>query len=109
MKINVDKEKVGRLLKDGCSLVVFALMMTLPHITEKNVSTMKRYIGKANYSDAVSAIMASDMFGSYKNEIIELLKKGEDTEYYSSVIQVVNSDMFGSYKVDAIKKINEQL
>lgn len=108
MKLNIDKEAIGKVAKGCASFAVFTIAMILPHVTEKNVATMKHYIGKADYSDAVSAIMGSDMFGSYKNEIMDLLKRDETAEYYGAIIEIINSDMFGSYKVDAIRKINEK-
>lgn len=107
-KINISKETVGKVAKNCANIAVFGLAMILPHVTEKNVATVKYRIGKADYSDAVGAIMGSDMFDSYKNEAINLLKKEDTTEYYSAVIQVMNSDMFDSYKVDSIRKINEK-
>lgn len=107
-KLNVNKEQVGTIAKKCGSYIVFGLMLVLPRITESNIATVKHYLGKATYGDAIGAIMGSGMLGSYKNEIIEILKKDETAEYYGSIIQVVNSNMLGSYKVDAIRKINEK-
>lgn len=107
-KSNIDKKAIGNALKQGCSFAVCMAALILPHINQKNISNMKCYIGKANYGDAVNAIVGSDMMGSYKNEALELLKKECTTDYYSSVIQIVNSNMMGSYKVDAIRKINAE-
>lgn len=106
-KININKEAIGKVAKNCANIMVFGLAMILPHITEKNMITVKHYIGKANYSDAISAIMGSDMFGSYKKELIEIVKKDETNEYYGTIIEIVNSDTFGSYKVDMIRKISE--
>lgn len=107
-KITITKEVIGTITKKGCSIAFTGLAMLLPYVTERNVATIKYYIGKANYSDAVTIIMKSDMLSSYKNEVMEMLKKNEDAEYYRAVIQVVNSDMLGSRKVDAIRMINEK-
>ena len=107
-KININKGVIGRVAKNCASVAVFGIAMVLPHLTEKNMATVKHYIGKANYSDAISAIMGSDMFGSYKKELVEIVKRNETNEYYGTIIEIINSDTFGSYKVDMIRKISER-
>ena len=57
------------------------------------------------YSDAVKAIMCSNMFDSNKEKAVELLKKDADAEYYKSVANILESDMFDSHKIRAIEKI----
>lgn len=106
--INIDKGQVGAIAKKCGSYVLVGLALVLPRLTERNIANVKRCLGKATYGDAIGAIMGSGMLGSYKNEILEILKKDETAEYYGSIIQVVNSSMLGSYKVDAIRKINEK-
>lgn len=106
-KININKEAIGKVVKNCANIAVVGLAMILPRITEKNVATVKHYIGKDNYSDAVSAIMGSDMLGSYKKELIGIVKKDETTEYYGAVIEIIHSDMLGSYKVETIRQISE--
>ena len=107
-KININKEVIGKVAKNCANVMVFGLAMILPRITEKNVTTMEHYIDKANYSDVISAIMRSDMFDSYKYDLIEIVKKYETAEYYGTIIEIINSDMFDSYKVDTIRKISEK-
>jgi hypothetical protein len=107
-KINVNAKQVGTIAKKCGSYVLFGLMLVLPRLTERNIATVKNYLGKATYGDAIGAVMGSGMLGSYKNELIGIIRKDETAEYYGSIIQVVNSSMLGSYKVDAIRKINEK-
>lgn len=106
-KININKEVIGKVAKKCANVMVFGLAMILPHLTEKNMATMKHYIGKANYSDAISAIMGSDILGSHKKELVEIVKRNETNEYYGTIIEIVNSDTLGSYKVDMVRKISE--
>jgi hypothetical protein len=65
-------------------------------------------IESAGYGDAVSAIMNSDMLGSYKSEAVAMLEKCASSEYYKAVISIVeNDDMLSSYKVKTIKSLSE--
>ena len=58
------------------------------------------------YSEAVSVIMDSDMFGHQKSEAVAMLKRNETTDYYRAIENIVNSDMFSHDKVKLIKQIS---
>lgn len=66
-----------------------------------------RCIGRASYSDTITAIMTSDMLSSYKNRAVSLIPKNAGSDVYGAIIQVMKSDLCSSYKLDAIKHICE--
>ena len=69
---------------------------------------MVRYSGDIGYSDAVGAIMNSDMYDSSKTKIIAALTKDADSEFYRTIIQVVKSNMYDSSKVSTIINMCEK-
>lgn len=106
--IKIRKEDVGNFAKNTGKVLLYGLAIVLPRLTSKDVIDTIRYSGDVGYSDAVRAIMESDMFSSSKDEMIGLLKKDQNMEYYKSIIQVARSDMFSSNKVNIIKKFNSE-
>jgi hypothetical protein len=71
------------------------------HVTEKSIAT------NSGYHDAVKAIMNSDMWDSYKEDAMKLLKRDEDAAYYESAISIIESDSWDSYKIDMLKLLNK--
>lgn len=62
-----------------------------------------------SYSDAVTAIMHSDMLSTYKQQIISFLDTNMSEDIYKSVICIAaDSHMLGSNRRDTIRKICEQ-
>lgn len=99
---------IGNIVKVGGGVILYGLATVASKTSIKDIIDMVRYSGDVDYSDAVNAIMGSDMFGSYKADAVELLKRDMSTTYYKAVITIVRSDMFGSYKVTAIKNLGEE-
>lgn len=109
-KINITKEKVGGAVKATGRFAIYGLSclaLILPHV-ENSIDAVKRCIVKANYSDTIKVIVNSNMLDSYKKEVINMVEKDKDEEYYKAIVEVVNSNMLGSYTVEAIKKICEK-
>lgn len=104
-KINISKEQVVNFARGLGNVLVFGAMMAAPYISRKDVLDKMRYMGNVNYSDAVNAVLDSDMLSSSRTTVISMLPKGESADFYKSVIAVVNSDMLSSNKVDIIKDI----
>ena len=98
-KINVTKEDIGRAIKGVCK-VMFLASLLLPH--KIRVTRHVTVYENADYSDAVGAIMDSDMFSSHKIEAVSYVPKNADSQVYSAIIQIVRSNMFSSHKVKAI-------
>lgn len=67
-----------------------------------------RYSGNVKYDDAVKVIMDSDMIAAYKTNILKILKRDQDSEYYKTIIHIVKSDVIAAYKVDMISEINKE-
>lgn len=108
MKFKITKETVGSVVKIGGAAILYGLASMVSKVSVKDVIDEIRYSGNVSYSDAISAIMESDMFDSYKREAIKVLKKDQDVEYYKTVIKIVRSDMFSSYKLEAITNLIEE-
>ena len=102
MKIKITKEFVGNVVKIGGMAMIYGLAAMASKTSVKDAIDNIRYSGKVSYSDAVSAVMDSNMFDSNKNRVLELLKKDGDIEYYRTIIKIVRSDMFDSNKIRAI-------
>lgn len=107
-KLNITKEQVGQVVKTGLKLALGALVISKTFFTKANIVTAKCYIGEANYSDAVDAIVSSSMFDSSKTKALDLLKRDGDAEYYRSVVTTVTSNMFDSSKIQTIKTLSEK-
>lgn len=62
-----------------------------------------------SYSDAVTAIMHSDMLSTYKQQSISFLGTNMSEDIYKSVICIAaDSHMLGSNRRDTIRKICER-
>ena len=82
----------------------------MPYLTreEKTETVIVTCDGETKYSDAVNAILNSDMFDSTKRTALELLKRHEDADYYKSVISTIESDMFDSNKIQTMRILSEK-
>ena len=107
IKIYIPKETVVKATKTIATVAVYGLAVA-SYVSDLDMSTVKGFIGKTDYSDAVDAIMGSKMFSSDKRKMLDLLKKDGDATYYRSVIKVVKASMFSSDKVEAIKLLSEK-
>ena len=100
-------QQVGSTIINGGSIIIGVALCTIPYLkTIRDVSESVRYYrGCVSYSDAVSAVLNSDMFSSAKEEAVKMIPKDGDNELYRSIIQIVNSDAFSSNKANMIKDI----
>lgn len=108
MKFKITKETVGNVVKIGGTAVLYGLASMVSKISINDVIDHIRYSGNVSYSDAINAIMDSDMLGSYKKEAMALVKRAGDVEYYKAIIKIVKSDMLGSYKIEAITNLSKE-
>lgn len=95
-------------MKIGGIALVYGLASMASRTSVKDMFDSIRYSGDVTYSDAVSAVMDSDMFDSNKTKVIELLKRNESVEYYKTIIDIVRSNMFDSNKIKAIAILCEE-
>ena len=107
-KINITKEHIGNIVKIGGIALVYGLASMASRTSVKEMFDNIRYSGNVTYSDAVSAVMDSDMFDSSKTKVIELLKRDQSVEYYKTIIDSVRSNMFDSNKIKAITILCEE-
>ena len=108
MKFKITKETIGSAVKIGGMALCYGLAAMASKVSTRDMIDKIRYSGNVSYSDAVGAIMESDMFDSYKKEAMELLKRNADSDYYKTVIKIVQSSMFSSYKLEAITNLNKE-
>lgn len=111
MKLNKERlYAVGKVVKEYSKVVIPVLGYVLFSRRGEIADAIEefRYSGNATYDDAVKEIMNSNMFASYKTDIIKILKRGETSDYYKAVIHTVKSDVFASYKVNIISELNEK-
>lgn len=60
------------------------------------------------YSDAIAAVMQSDMTGYMKTEAVKRIDKNGTSEYYRAVCNIIwDDDLTGYSRVELIKAINE--
>ena len=107
-KFNITKEHIGNIVKIGGITLVYGLASMASRTSVKEMFDNIRYSGNVTYSDAVSAVMDSDMFDSSKTKVIELLKRDQSVEYYKTIIDIVRSNMFDSNKIKAITILFEE-
>lgn len=107
-KINITKEHIGNIVKIGGIALVYGLASMASRTSVKEMFDNVRYSGNVTYSDAISAVMDSDMFDSSKTKVIELLKRDQSVEYYKTIIDIVRSNMFDSNKIKAITILCEE-
>ena len=107
-KFNITKEHIGNIVKIGGIALVYGLVSMASRTSVKEMFDNIRYSGNVTYSDAISAVMDSDMFDSSKTKVIELLKRDQSVEYYKTIIDIVRSNMFDSNKIKAITILCEE-
>ena len=106
MKLNL--EPVGMAIGKVCKTVAYGLLMFGPSIVKVYCSEKKRN-GIASYSDAVNAILQSDMWKSDKTEAISSLKRYAGPSYYETVILIADSDdIWKSDKLELIQGLSEE-
>ena len=109
MKFNINKEKVGQIVKTGSNLLVFGLMFVSPYIGRKEIVDTVRYSCNVKYSDAVEVVLQSTMFSGDKTKAIAMIPKDKDSDFYKSVIAVMKSNLFSGDKLKMLNKICEDL
>ena len=107
MKLNLNKEAVGKIAKGSFSVISFVAMGILSNLSADDVKSIVRR-GKVTYDDAVGAIMDSNLFNADKRRASDLLPHDGEIEMYKAVIQVVKSNLFSEEKVQTIESICER-
>lgn len=107
IKVYIPKEAVVKATKTVLTVAAYGLAVA-SYVSDLDITTVKGYLGKTDYSDAVDAIMSSTMFSSDKRKMLDQLKKDGDATYYKSVIKVVKSSMFSRDKIEAIEMLSEK-
>ena len=65
------------------------------------------FVDCEGYSDAVDAIIESDMLDCYKRDALTMVKRNMDANYYKAVAAVANGDALDCYKVEMIQNLYE--
>lgn len=100
---NETMNTVGIVAKKGCKLLAQGLIGALSYVSVKDLLEMIVKDNNASYSDAVDAIMSSNIYSDDKKEMISALRTDGDSEFYKAVISIVNGGMYSSSKVECVK------
>ena len=105
--INIDKETVGKTIKNVCNWAAITAVVVLPRLgtVKRNIDAVRYQCGNVTYSDAVGEVLNSSMWSTDKTKVTSNLPKDADPELYKSVIQVVRSSMYSGDKVEVIEHI----
>lgn len=95
--MKITKETIGGIAKIGFAAAGATLAIVASKLKDRN----------ASYSDAVTAIMDSDMFSVDKNAATKALKKDGDAEFYRAVIKIAKSTMFSCDRFKLIVELSE--
>ena len=96
---------IGNFVKRTSAVIIPILGVALSSISVKDLLDMFCYNEDADYNDAVKAIMESNILGSDKAKMMNVLKRDEDSEFYKAIISTVRSNMLGSTKVEIIQNM----
>ena len=64
---------------------------------------------KSTYSSVISNIMNSDMWGSDKEKLLEMIPKDADAELYGSILAVLMSNDWSSSKVKMVRTLCDKV
>lgn len=98
----------GGISKGQGILLTGLAMMGLDKLS-KGIAKKNQEEKVIGYDDAIRAIMNSSMFGSDKQKRVELVKFGQNPEYYNAIISIMHASLFGSERIKSIKSINSNL
>lgn len=105
---NIDWKSIRDFAGDLCEFVAYGLLIGASYkIVDRTFDDCGSSIAK--YDNAIKAIMNSGMYSHDKCEAAELIKRGEDAEYYKAIIHVAQDSRLYSYdKVELIRGLSEQ-
>ena len=101
----IDWKTVGKSIGNVFWVAVAGLLVSQSIKNDNYVLETKVDYG-ATCSDAIGAIMESDMWDNDKERAVTLLDKHGTTEYYKSIIKIANSDMWSSSKLRSIANLS---
>ena len=110
-KINITKEQVINGIK-FVGLIALASAGTIAKNSLQNSAdyklNQKRY-ANADYTDAIEAVMNSDMWSSDKRQIIDTIPRNGDTSLYSGIIAIAKGNsLWSSDRRHSIIKMCEE-
>lgn len=100
-KLNL--EPIGNFVKGACKLIGYGALLALA--CGVKIEYEHHESGTAKYSDAVAAIMNSNMWSTDKAEAIEALPRDANEELYKAIIHVAKGTSWSTDKVETIKKL----
>lgn len=101
---NFNFEQLGNCVMTICGFVVVGAVAVMAGMSADDTTINNG--AAAGYSDAVNAIVNSNMWSSDKQTAIAAMDKHANREIYKAVIAIINNDsMWSSDKVVAIKAL----
>ena len=102
---------VGDIFIGACTVVATLGLAAISIYCDNGDEYVKPSNDKKNtvgYNDAVNVILNEVTFSSTKEELMSLLKRNEDEEYYKTVINIIRAGGFSSSMVSMIEILNEK-
>ena len=101
---NINLKPIGKFVKIAGRAVAYG---TLFGVCSKTQDVSERHNNlTATYSDAVKAIMDSDMLMGDKSDTIAVLARNENSEFYKAIIHVANDvRMTSRFKTETINQL----
>lgn len=94
---------IGNFVKGVCKVIGYGALLALA--CGVKIEYEHHESGAAKYSDAVDAIVNSNMWSSDKAAAIAALDRDANEDLYKAVIHVAKGTMWSADKVDMIKKL----
>ena len=105
--IGINWLKIWKVAKPICKIVASGVLVSvLQKLSSNIVGDGDREF--ADYGTAIRVITRSNMFESDKQEVISMVRRDGDINYYRAVIAIAESNMFSSTKIETIRKLSEQ-
>lgn len=105
----VNLEHVANIAKKAGKVVAGVALIAAYASVSENTYAVRDRKTTYTYSDAVDAIMESDMFSADKRQAVSLLRRYGTSEFYKAVILVVkNESMWSSDKLNTIRDLAQE-
>lgn len=104
----IDWKSVGDFAGGLCEFVASTLLVAASYkVVDRTFDGFNSSIAK--YDTAIKAIMNSGMYSHDKSKAANMIKRGEDTEYYKAIIHVAqDSRLYSHDKVELIEGLSEK-
>ena len=106
---NINWKPIKNLAGKTLELVGYGALVAIAYKLDVSRSDVSILPTSDGYSDAVNAIMGSDMTSYYKKEAIAALKRNGDPEFYRAVSNIArDKNTVSYYRCETIKNLSAE-